>query len=405
MTSTGSRASEKIEEVATMKVTQLYVYPIKSLRPISLGTSELNAQGLIYDRRFMLLKLQEDGTLKNMHVSQYYEMVLFHCKIRNGSIIVEYRIPNPPVAPDAPSQHTTLEIPAQPDCRALRRVRIKMHGSPASSAYRMEDEYNQWFSECFGFEVVLAYIGDGNRPTLGTINPNSPDKSSFGGKVQQAISSDSTTVKSIIYSSIAVTGLLGAYAVWAISSTQLHLQGPQAITNGLVAMLVILYGLWGLIQQTVRPAYIAFSDCAPLLIASESSLTDVHPRVTDGPEISMEKFRPNIVVDGEGKWDEDFWGELKFGDAKLPIRLTANCARCVSLNVDLETGKAASGDAGQVLKKLMKDRRVDAGSRFSPIFGRYAFPMRGGTISVGDDVIISKRNTERTTWDWPSLTS
>jgi len=41
------------------------------------------------------------------------------------------------------------------------------------------------------------------------------------------------------------------------------------------------------------------------------------------------------------------------------IKLVANCVRCVSLNVDLKTGTQANGDVGEVLKTLMKDRRVD----------------------------------------------
>ncbi len=132
----------------------------------------------------------------------------------------------------------------------------------------------------------------------------------------------------------------------------------------------------------------------------------------------MYKFRPNFVVDGAGEepWAEDFWAELSIdaaaadrGDdavepgAKLLLR--ANCARCTSLNVDYVTGKPALGEMGTVLKKLMKDRRVDMGNKWSPIFGRYAF-LSGDTpvqVSVGDTVEVTQRNTERTVWDWPNM--
>lgn len=61
-----------------------------------------------------------------------------------------------------------------------------------------------------------------------------------------------------------------------------------------------------------------FSDGAALLVTSEASLGDLHPRLPDGEEAVLEKFRPNIVVDGEGgAWDEDFWAELTV----LPIRV------------------------------------------------------------------------------------
>ena len=76
----------------------------------------------------------------------------------------------------------------------------------------------------------------------------------------------------------------------------------------------------------------------------------------------------NIVVDGDVAWDEDFWTELQVhsGDkqaAAAPrLALTANCGRCRSINIDYDTGRVGEGEAGTLLKKLMKDRRVDAGN-------------------------------------------
>ena len=111
----------------------------------------------------------------------------------------------------------------------------------------------------------------------------------------------------------------------------------------------------------------------------------------------LEKFRPNIVVDGEGPWDEDFWAELSLPRFGGKIVLTSNCARCTSINVDLETGRMGEGESGQLLKKLMKDRRIDPGNKWTPIFGRYGFPSKGGEIIVGDEVAVTKRNEKHTT--------
>ncbi|KAH7635516.1 hypothetical protein B0T09DRAFT_405546 [Sordaria sp. MPI-SDFR-AT-0083] len=112
----------------------------------------------------------------------------------------------------------------------------------------------------------------------------------------------------------------------------------------------------------------------------------------------------------------------------------SNCARCTSLNVDYDTGKPAKREMGSVLKKLMKDRRVDPGMKWSPVFGRYAFVGESVSvsvsegevwkqegeegqegaeawrrekeeqemwISVGDEVQVTRRNEERTVMDWP----
>jgi hypothetical protein len=51
-----------------------------------------------------------------------------------------------------------------------------------------------------------------------------------------------------------------------------------------------------------------------------------------------------------------------------------------------------------MLKKLTKDRRVDPGTKWSPIFGRYSFlhpDSEGHVIHVGDEVVVSRKNDER----------
>jgi len=64
------------------------------------------------------------------------------------------------------------------------------------------------------------------------------------------------------------------------------------------------------------------------------------------------------------------------------------------------------GESGSLLKKMMKDRRVDPGHKWTPIFGRYGFPTHGGEIGVGDEVVVSRRNEKHTVWNgvMPRLT-
>ena len=154
---------------------------------------------------------------------------------------------------------------------------------------------------------------------------------------------------------------------------------------------------------------ITFADVAPYLIVTEESLNDVSSRLKDG-KMDVTKFRPNIVVSGSAKeYDEDFWGSLTITNDmrsddwkgyKAEFVLTQNCARCKSINVDYSTGKQGTDEAGTVLKKLMRDRRVDKGTKYSPIFGRYGFfnSMESSKkrIALGDEVTMSRRNEERT---------
>lgn len=154
---------------------------------------------------------------------------------------------------------------------------------------------------------------------------------------------------------------------------------------------------------------ITFADVAPYLVVTEESLHDVSSRLTNG-DMDITKFRPNIVLSGSpAAYEEDFWGGLTIagrvksgekGGSKVEFILTQNCARCTSINVDYKTGRPGADEAGTILKKLMRDRRVDTGTKYSPIFGRYAFlnatETSVKTISLGDEVTVSKRNEERT---------
>lgn len=198
-----------------------------------------------------------------------------------------------------------------------------------------------------------------------------------------------------------------------------------------------LGSMWSQRSQTENEEYITFADMAPYLVVTEESLHDVSARLAEGVEMDITKFRPNIVLSGSTKpWEEDFWGGLKIiakddrdgevydddendenenlqrNDKIIELALTSNCARCQSINVDYETGKHGTGETGSVLKQLMRDRRVDKGMKYSPVFGRYAFlvPPNSSTtydepperaagrrkISVGDKVLVSKRNESRT---------
>jgi uncharacterized protein YcbX len=333
---------------------QLYVYPIKSLRPTRLQEAILTRHGFPYDRCFMLLKVEgKDGEngrqLKNMHVVYYPEMSLFLTDMvlpsesQNGKIIVTYR--PPPVSEGKEGKR--LEVPLQPDIEGLEPMDIMMHQSP-TKGYNMGSTYNDWFSECFGYPVILAYLGQNRRRVLGSVSPHSQN---------------------------------GGGAGWLSS-----------VTGNVLG--------WG--EKKEDEEIITFADCAAYLVVSETSLHNVTARL-DGLEMDVTKFRPNIVVSGaETAFEEDFWGELTIGDknSQAKVLLTSNCVRCRSLDVDYETGKHGTGEVGTVFKKLAKDRRVDQGAKYSPVFGRYGFlkDQDEVLICVGNPANVSKRLAERTTF-------
>ena len=364
-----------------MQISHLYIYPIKSLRGQSIPAAEATYQGFKYDRRFMLLRASDH---KNMHVANFPEMCLFTTSLTppstsassaspsGGSITVTY---TPPTGPDAKegmgAEPSVLEVPLLPEWKGLAMVDVSMHSSP-TKGYDMGGRYNEWFSKCFGYGVVLAYIGGSRREILGNVSP-------------------------------------GAAAAAA--------QQQQQQNGGWGGWLGSMKAMMGLDQDGSGAGAgveegIAFSDCAPYLFVSEKSWMNADARLPEGETMDITKFRPNVVVSGDEleAFEEDYWAELAVGGEEGGVRvvLTQNCARCSSLNVDYRTGKVGKGGAGSILKKLQSDRRVDLGAKYSPIFGRYGFldKMPTGTkLSVGDEVRVLRRNGERTRFVWPNLST
>ncbi|OIW35694.1 hypothetical protein CONLIGDRAFT_627744 [Coniochaeta ligniaria NRRL 30616] len=331
-----------------MRITRLYVYPIKALRGIELQSADLGAQGIRHDRRFMLFRVLENGDLKKMQLSSFPECALFEQEIVDDeSILVRFLRPEGSPRPADEVPQMPLTVPLRPGTENLEAVEVNLHGSSAR-VYRMGDPFDSWFSACFTYKVVLVYIGDGRRPILGSTLPPQPARQQQSG--------------------------------W-LSGISSYLSGAH--------------------QQDAT--WLTFTDVAPFMVTTEASLQNVRARISDGQAVEMYKFRPNIVVDGEDEWAEDFWAELTVNE-QHGLLLTGNCLRCTSLNVDYNTGKPAAGEVGTVLKKLMKDRRVDKGNKWSPVFGRYAF-LAGDDfkVSVGDQVEVTVRLKDRTVWDWPGL--
>lgn len=81
-----------------------------------------------------------------------------------------------------------------------------------------------------------------------------------------------------------------------------------------------------------------FSDGFPMLLIAEASLADFNERwckAGDAP-LPMDRFRPNIVIDGVQAYDEDHIAELRHADYALA--LVKPCPRCTVPSVDQRTG-------------------------------------------------------------------
>ncbi len=85
----------------------------------------------------------------------------------------------------------------------------------------------------------------------------------------------------------------------------------------------------------------AFADGYPLLVANSASLADLNQRLAGRGVVpaTMQRFRPNLVLDGLQPYDEDHIDEIAIETATGPVRLrlVKPCTRCTIPNVDPAT--------------------------------------------------------------------
>lgn len=131
-----------------------------------------------------------------------------------------------------------------------------------------------------------------------------------------------------------------------------------------------------------RPGDIVnFADGYPLLIAGTASLADLNDRLIarGEPPVPMDRFRPNLVIEGAAPYDEDRWPRLRVGNVVL--RAAGDCVRCIVVTTDQATAERGP----EPLRTLADYRRQSGGS--GVIFGQNLIhESKAGTLHVGDPV-------------------
>lgn len=118
----------------------------------------------------------------------------------------------------------------------------------------------------------------------------------------------------------------------------------------------------------------AFSDGYPVLVLSQASLDDLNARLP--VPLPMDRFRPNVVLQGCVPYAEDALQELAGDEVKL--RLVKPCTRCVITTTDQASGVSQGDEPLQTLRAY----RWDAGLR-GVKFGQNAIVATRGALSVG----------------------
>ena len=97
-------------------------------------------------------------------------------------------------------------------------------------------------------------------------------------------------------------------------------------------------------ERLVNPKYspeksvVSFADAFPFMLISQASLNDLNTRLVE--PVPMNRFRPNLVLEGCDPYEEDTWASLRIGT--VGFRVAKPCSRCTVPTVNQETGIRAS---------------------------------------------------------------
>ena len=269
-----------------MNLSEINIYPVKSLKGRSLESAVVEERGFQFDRRWMLV----DPSGRFFTQREVPRMATVKIDVgaagmkasRNGSSI------------DVPLEAGTGEV-----------AQVTIWNDTVTAEYYPQ-EIHRWFTDALGVECRLVQMGDSRR---------------------------------------AVDG-----------------------------------------EYAVRPDdIVSFADAYPFLLIGEGSLADLNSRL-DEP-VPMNRFRPNLVVSGSSPFDEDTWKRIRIGSTDFHV--VKPCARCVLTTVDQVRGEKTGKEP---LATLSDYRNRDG----KVLFGQNLIAeTAGGTISVGDEVVVIETKKAR----------
>jgi len=286
-----------------MKISEINIYPIKSLKGISLSESVVEKRGLRFDRRWMLT--DPDGMFFTQR--EVPKMAAVTVRVESGELIVES------------NGSGEIAIPFEPDRGMFQNVTV-WQSDVAGEVY--VGEVSEWFSDVLQRKCQLVLM---------------PEKS------HRHVSSMFDTGEDIV----------------------------------------------------------SFADGYPLLLIGEGSLEHLNQRLLDkyGDEsddvklpVPMNRFRPNVVVQGSEPFEEDRWAKIKIGEAIF--RVVKPCARCVMTTVDQAKGEFDGKEPLKTLasyrlaKQVFPDTYESLGQTATGVlFGENLIPENPGTTINLDDAI------------------
>lgn len=234
-----------------MKVTEINIYPVKSLGGISFEECLIEKRGFQNDRRWMLT--DKNGEFFTQR--EFPKMATLSISVNAESLTV------------SSSENEKIEVPFEFERNQTQKVTV---WNSVCDALILPNTINEWFSDVLETDCQLVYMPDESEREI----------SKFFNRDHEIVS---------------------------------------------------------------------FADGYPFLLIGENSLNDLNEKLE--AKLPMNRFRPNIVIDGAEAFAEDVWKKIQIGETVF--RSTKPCARCVMTTVEQNSGEF---DGKEPLKTLAKYR-------------------------------------------------
>ncbi len=260
-------------------LSEIIIYPIKSLAGIRVNRWQVTEKGLLYHRKWMLI----DEHQQFLSQRRLPKMALINTQMKGNAFILS--------APDMNDIRLSLQA-SETGQQVMTHI-----WKDECLAYCVSDEMDQWFSDFLGRTCRLVYQ-------------------------------------------------------------------PQSVTRLVDA------------NYATPTDKVNFSDGFPFLIVSEASLSALNTAM--GLTLSMDRFRPNLVIAGCEPYAEDMWRKICIGE--LDFRLPKPCSRCSVPAINPKTAEITK----EPLTTLSRLRKVG----HKVYFGQNALHDETGFLAVNDAVSI-----------------
>src|SRR5436190_8267854 len=304
-----------------MEISEINIYPVKSLKGIALSEAVVEKGGLWLDRRWMLT--DPDGMFFTQR--EVPKMATVHVEVTSNGLQV------------TSENGEEMSIPSEPDKGHRQNVTV-WQSEVAGLVYN--GEVSEWFSDVLGRKCQLVVMPETSKRHVSKDFDNGDD-------------------------------------------------------------------------------IVSFADGYPLLLIGEASLEELNKKIEENSELPprprdaatpskqggelfeplpMNRFRPNVVVQGSDAFAEDRWAKIRIGEAIF--RVAKPCARCQIPTIDQNTGEFDGKEPSRTLAMFRMAKQVFPNdyeafglTPNSVVFGENLIPENpGGTINLGDAVeILEKR--------------